>query len=133
MAGFNGDIFQGDTIVLYGGHGFVPNDAVAPVISLVSSPTTKNAAYVVNVYDADPGLRTIELWAKIGSDPRGIMLHDGTNFWYPFNVSSTRTGAGTSGSPYVYTVYHAGGWPEGIEINVYLRAVDQVGNLQEVV
>jgi len=132
MAGFTGEIFDSLVPVLFGGHGFTVADSTPPVVTLVSTPTVATGAYIVQVYDDDPGLRMIELWAQLGSDPRGLMLHDGTSFWYPFDLRSTRTGEGSAEDPYEYTVYAAGGWPEGQEVAIYVRGVDTVGNMVEV-
>jgi hypothetical protein len=69
------------------------------------------------------------LWVRFGgADQPGALVHDGSAFWPGYTLRSTRTGDGVLSTPYVFTVYRAGGWPTGTAIDFYVRAVDTLGN-----
>lgn len=105
-------------------------DGGPPVLTVVTTPATSRDFYVVQVYDAVPGLRVVQLWAQTGGAGHRIdLIHDGTAFTPGWALRSTRTGAGTLASPYVYSVKPDGRWPTGIAIDLYVQAVDQAGNL----
>ena len=101
-----------------------------PVLTVTSTPTLDTDPVVVTLYDTTPGLRTHVLWARFGgAGSPGHVVHDGTNFWPGFAARSTRTGAGTLATPYTFTIYRDPRWPAGTDIDLYVRAVDQHGNM----
>jgi len=106
---------------------YAPANAIAPVIQNVSpsAPGTigVNGTFSFEVYDVSPGLRTVQVQVTIGG--AAYVVHDGSAFAQDFSAS-TRTGAGTQGSPYVYTVRRAGGWFASPTFKVV--AIDQAGN-----
>lgn len=106
------------------------SDTTPPVITVASTPTLKTDPYVVHVYDSSPGLRSVLLWIRLGNERGGKrVIYDGSDFLPNWSLRSTRTGAGTSGNPYVFTVYMDGGWPQGVTHTWTTYAVDQAGNV----
>lgn len=111
--------------VLRGGGTVV--DSTAPVIQnmvpTAGGNITPTQTWVFEVYDASPGFRYLEVLVTIGGTE--CVVHDGTNFIGAY-TDSTRTGAGTSGSPYIYTIRRTGGWTGSPTFRV--EAIDQNGN-----
>lgn len=116
-----------DGVASGGGGG---GDATAPVITVTSTPTKDTDPFVISVYDNLGLFRLYQLTCRDGTgSPRLVVYDPGDGgFIHPFNGLSTLTGAGTSGSPYIFTVYRRGRWPTGIEINFFVRAIDTSGN-----
>lgn len=109
--------------------GLVVTDTVDPVITVISTPTTAAGAYVVDVHDAAPGLLRVGLFADLGNQAAVEVIHDGNAFQRPYATRSTRTGAGTTVSPYRYTIYRDTRWPEGVLNTIKHFAIDTVGNM----
>jgi hypothetical protein len=138
MATYDGDAFTTGMLTTYGTAvytgkagalfqlGAGPDDETAPTLTLVSTPASTYGAYVVSVGDA-LGILDVTLVAHLGGLDEVVVYRDGA-FRGAFADRSTRTGAGTIGDPYVYTVYRRGGWPVGVEITIYRIAVDTSGN-----
>jgi hypothetical protein len=103
-----------------------PGDETDPVVTVISTPTVAADPYVVHVSD-ETALGPVVLWASFGASRPWHMIYDGAAFG-PRYSTSTLTGAGTTGDPLVFTLRVSGGWPVGIPITVYVRAVDSSGN-----
>lgn len=104
------------------------------IITVVSSPVASGDPLVISVYDASSALALYLLTCKDRTDGKRLTIYnpiDGAGnlgFVHPFNGRSTLTGAGTSGDPYIFTVYRRGRWPTGISLDVKAQVVDASGN-----
>lgn len=129
MSTIFGDIF-GPT----SGGGGGPAETVDPIITTISLPTTSQEPLVVSVYDATSALALYILTCKDRSDGKRLTIYnpiDGAGnagFVHPFGGRSTVTGSGTSGDPYIFTIYRRGRWPTGLDLDVRAQVVDAAGN-----
>ncbi len=115
---------------LYGAEaGASGSDTTAPVITVVSLPTLTTDPAVIEVYD-ETGLTFYHISCLDNVGGPRLTVYDPIDggFVHPFNGRSTLTGAGTSGDPYVFTVYRRGRWPTGNAITLDARAIDVGGN-----
>lgn len=105
------------------------SDAVAPIVTIISTPTDRLQPLVVEVED-ETGLAFYELINQDHEDAPVYVIYDSQyqTFFHPFGGKSTVTGTGTSADPYVFTIYRRGGWPTGISFAVVARAYDAGGN-----
>lgn len=105
-------------------------DTTDPVLTVISYPVTPSDPLVVSVYDATSGLSAIELSCRDRVDGKRMVVYSTVDhaFIHPFSGLSTVTGSGTSGSPYIFTVYRRGRWPTGISLDVRVQAIDSSGN-----
>ncbi len=114
----------------YYGSGGASVDSVEPVITIVSEPTITTEPLVVSIYD-DTGLVFYSLSCRDREDGSRLVVYDPTNgdgFIHPFNGRSTVTGSGTSGDPYIFTIYRKGRWPTGLDLDIRAQAIDTSGN-----
>src|SRR5260221_14732857 len=94
-------------------------DVTAPVITTISLPSVTSDPLVVHIYD-ETGLAFYHITCRHADGPRCTVWDPyDSAFIFPFdNTSSTKTGAGTSGSPYVFTIYRLGDSPSRINLNL---------------
>lgn len=101
----------------------------APVITVTSSPPQNDDPIVIEMSD-DAGLSKYILTCQDREDgPRYVVYDPDAGFIHPFGGRSTRTGGGTTGNPYIFTVYKRGRWPTGIQPSFRAFAVDTHGQL----
>jgi hypothetical protein len=106
-----------------------PSDAVAPIVTVTSTPVGRLDPLVVEVYD-ETSLAFFEaIFREYADSPVQVAYDSQTGFIHPFGGRSTISGSGTSGDPYILTIYRRGGWPTGISFNLTIRAYDEGGNL----
>jgi hypothetical protein len=113
---------------------FMDRDANAPVIENVVYPEDPQDFLEFDVYDVLPGLGLTQVLIQLGNESLREAAYDEGAFRGRYLAGgSTRTGAGTQGSPYHFKIRPAGGWPtlpSGQLHNLLPRFGDSAGNLQ---
>lgn len=107
-----------------GGEAVDPNP---PTVANVVQPTSRGAFFECDVSD-DIGLASLTFIAQLGDAPNTwVTAYADGEFRGAFAALSTRTGAGTTGSPYHFKIKPSRGWPAGTNI-VRPRILDTAGN-----
>ena len=111
-------------------------DTTAPVIANLT-PVSGNLAATraaaasqpieFDVTDLDPGLRMVLVVIKLAGDPKRYVVHDGSDFIWPYNGAVSARTAITDG--YHYTILPTMGWQDDIT-ELFVYAVDAAGNLE---
>jgi len=88
---------------------------------------SRDTPITFDVEDATPGLRMVVITVRYVTIPGTFVVHDGTQFQYPFDSAESERVATATG--YSFTVLPRGGWPGDIA-ELFVYAVDQAGNLE---
>jgi hypothetical protein len=87
--------------------------------------TARTTPIEFDVTDTTPGLALIILWCKFSNRTDTLVVYDGVNLLWPFDLSTIAP----ISDGYHFSILPRGGWPPDCTISFHVRSIDQAGNI----